>query len=206
MAAGKPGPVVPQRYVDALAGDDPVDAMDGAPKRFARLLAGLTESQLAIRPAPGKWSMKEILAHLADGEVILGSRIRFAAAMDRPPIHGYDQDAFVDNLGTEKAKAKELLDAYAAVRKVNVALLRRLPPAAFEKVGIHSERGAESVRAMVVMYAGHDRIHEAQVETLRLALFPKTKRPVARKKSPKTAPRTTAKGKGAKKASGKRGR
>lgn len=206
MAAGKPGPVVPQRYVDALAGDDPVLAMDGAPKRFARLLAGLTESQLAIRPAPGKWSMKEILAHLADGEVILGSRIRFAAAMDRPPIHGYDQDAFVENLGVGKAKAKELLDAWAAVRKVNVALLRRLPPAAFEKVAIHSERGEESVRAMVVMYAGHDRIHEAQLETLRLALFPKAKRPAAKRKSAKAAARGGAKRTGAKAPAGKRGR
>ena len=80
------GPVIPERYRAALGDDDPFLAMFDAPQRLRTLLKGLTETQLSRRPAPGKWSIKEIVAHLADGEVILGSRYRLVAAHDRPAI------------------------------------------------------------------------------------------------------------------------
>jgi hypothetical protein len=176
MAAGKPGPVLPDRYTKALAGADPIASQKRAPKRLARLVEGLSEKELAVRPAPGKWSIREILAHLADGEVVLGARCRMVAAMDRPPIAGYDQDAFVDRLVVDRRKAKELLGAFAAVRAANVALLEKLPAEAFDRVGIHSERGKESLAKMVAMYAGHDLVHEEQIETIRLALFPAGKK------------------------------
>ncbi|MFN0242560.1 MAG: DinB family protein [Planctomycetota bacterium] len=167
MAAGNPGPVVPERYVQALAGRDPIESQKKAPKRVKKLVRGLSEKELAARPAPGKWSIKEIIAHLADGEVILGSRLRFVAAMERPTIIGYDQDAFVDKLGIARVKTAELLDAFAAVRGANVGLMKRLPRETYARVGLHSERGEESIHTMLVMYAGHDHIHEREIERLR---------------------------------------
>ncbi len=175
MAAGNPGPVVPERYVNALGGADPVESQRKAPKRIKKLLRGLSEKQLARRPAPNKWSIKEVIAHLADGEVVLGSRLRFVAAMDRPPILGYDQDAFVERLGIERVKTAELFDAFAAVRGANVSLMERLAEDAWRRVGIHSERGEESIETMIVMYAGHDRIHEEQILAIREALVTEKK-------------------------------
>ena len=179
MAAGSPGPVVPDRYLEALGGDDAVVSMAEAPDRLRRLIRGLTERQLAMRPAPGKWSIREIVAHLADNEVVLGSRYRFIAAMDRPPLPGYDQDAFVANLGVSKATTADLLDDFAMARAVNIGLLDRVGAAAWDRVGIHAERGEESLGRLVTMYAGHDRIHLAQIETIRTGLFPRAPRRVA---------------------------
>ncbi|MGA7989803.1 MAG: DinB family protein [Thermoanaerobaculia bacterium] len=185
MAAGSPVPVVPDRYLAALGGDDPVASMAEAPDRLRRLVRGLTEKQLATKPAPGKWSIREIVAHLADGEVVLGSRYRFVAAMDRPPLPGYDQDAFVANLGVSKATTADLLDDFAMARAVNLGLLERVGKAAWERVGLHAERGEESLGGLVTMYAGHDRIHLLQVETIRTGLFPKAGRGTAKRTSPK---------------------
>ncbi len=182
MSATAPGFNVPARYVEALAGDDPVASMAEAPDRLRRLVRGLTERQLATRPAPGKWSIREIVAHLADNEVVLGARYRFIAAMDRPPLPGFDQDAFVANLGVDRATTADLLDDFAMARAVNVGLLERVGEAAWERVGMHSERGEQSLGALVTMYAGHDRVHLQQVETIRTGLFPKKKARRARTK------------------------
>jgi hypothetical protein len=188
MAAGSPGPVVPDRYLEALGDADPVVAMAEAPDLLRRLSRGLTEKQLARKPAPGKWSIREIVAHLADSEVVLGSRYRFIAAMDRPPLPGYDQDAFVANLGVGRATTADLLDDFAMARAVNLGLLERLGEDAWDRVGIHAERGEESLGRLVTMYAGHDRIHLAQVETIRTGLFPKAGRGAKRSGTAKKRP------------------
>jgi hypothetical protein len=198
MVAGRQGPVVPDRYLEALGGDDPVVAMAEAPDRLRRLVRGLTEKQLAVSPAPGKWSIREIVAHLADSEVVLGSRYRFIAAMDRPPLPGYDQDAFVENLGIARATTADLLDDFAMARAVNIGLLERVGEAAWERVGIHAERGEESLGRLVTMYAGHDRVHLLQIETIRTGLFPKVGRGATTRKAAgkaKRAAKRAARGK-----------
>ncbi len=173
MASATPVPAIPERYAKALGTDDPVEVMAESPERLRKLTRGLTEKQLSTKPAPGKWSIKEIVAHLADGEVILGSRYRFIAAHDRPPIAGYDQDAFVARLGVANTTTADLIDDFAMARAVNLGLLDRLPDADWDRVGIHGERGEESIRKLVYMYAGHDRNHIQQIETIRTGLFPK---------------------------------
>jgi DinB superfamily len=149
---------------------DPIASQREAPGRIARLVAGLGEDVLARRPPPGGWSMREVLGHLADHEVVLGYRERIVAAQDRPPLTGYDQEAFVRRLLPDGRSAAELLDAFRAVRAINVALLERLPPEAFARVGLHSERGEESLEHMVRLYAGHDLVHEAQIARIRAAV------------------------------------
>lgn len=193
MAAGSPGPVVQPRYAAALGDDDPVCVMAETPDRVRRLIRGLTERQLETKPAPGKWCIKEIVAHLADGEVILGSRYRFIGAHDRPPLPGYDQNAFVERLGPMNAKAADLADDFAMARAVNLGLLERLPREAWDRVGLHAERGEESIRSTVATYAGHDRIHLAQIETIRTGLFPKVGKKRATRRPAKTARKKAAK-------------
>ncbi|MCL4810517.1 MAG: DinB family protein, partial [Thermoanaerobaculia bacterium] len=141
---------------------------------------------------PGKWSIRQIVAHLADGEVILGSRYRFVAAHDRPAIPGYDQDLFVERLGVGNATTEELLADFEMARAVNLGLLTRLPDEAFARVGVHAERGEESIDTMVAMYAGHDRVHLEQVETIRTGLFPPKKKKTGKKGATKSAPKAAA--------------
>jgi hypothetical protein len=196
-----------QRYIDTLAGADPIDTQRKAPKRLKKLLKGLSEKQLSKRTIPGKWSIKEVVAHLADGEVIMGARLRFIAAQDRPPIPGYDQDLFVQNLGIEKVRTKDLLEAFAMARKLNVQLLERLEESALDRVGLHSERGEESIRTMVTMYAGHDMIHEEQIRAAREALkSKKTARKAEVVSGSRNGERTKAERRSEKKAARKAGR
>jgi hypothetical protein len=182
------GPVIPDRYREALGKDDPFLALFEAPQKLRKLLKGLTEKELSRRPAPGKWSIKEIVAHLADGEVILGSRYRFIAAHDKPAIAGYDQDLFVEKLGVGNTTTDELLDDFEMARMLNTDLLARLPDEALDRVGVHSERGEESIWTIMTLYAGHDRVHLTQVETIRTGLFP-SKKKGAKKKGAKPAPK-----------------
>jgi hypothetical protein len=203
MADTVPTSVIPQRYLDALGDADPIESQRKAPKRIKKLLKGLSEKFLARRPTDDQWSIKEIVAHLADGEIILGSRVRFVAAQDRPPLPGYDQDLFVAHLGIDKVKTKHLLQAFAAARAVNVALLNRLPDGAFARIGMHAERGVESIETMVRMNAGHDHVHEAQIVAARDALRAakrRRKKAAAKAASAKRTKRAKRTGRSAKKA------
>ena len=185
MEEKSPAPVRPVPYADMLGDQDPILVMATTPDRLRRLVRGLTEKQLSKQPLPGKWSIKEIIAHLADGEVIVGSRYRFVGAHDRPAIAGYDQDLFAARLGVENTTTQDLLDDFALARAVNLGLLERLPTESFERVGLHSERGPESILTMVALYSGHDLHHMAQIETIRAGLFG-----AARKKAKKPAKKT----------------
>jgi hypothetical protein len=178
---------IQDRYVEALGGADPLESQSKAPARVRRLVRGLSERQLARRPAPGKWSIKEVVAHLADGEIVFGARVRMIAAHDRPPIPAYDQDLFVERLGIDRTSTSELLEHFAMARAVNVALLRRLPPGAFDRAGLHAERGEESIARMVEVYAGHDRIHERQIERVRSALQGERAKPARRRRPARAA-------------------
>ncbi|MCE9596183.1 MAG: DinB family protein [Planctomycetes bacterium] len=174
MTAGKPGPVNTNRYLSAISKKDPIASMAGAPDRIAKLLRGLDEKTMAKRPAPGKWSIKEVIAHLADGEFMVGSRIRMVAAMEKPVMIGYDQDAFVERLHVDQRTTGELFIAFAAVRAANVALFELLPKSSYTRVGLHNERGEESIGAMLDIYSGHDLVHEEQIKRTREQLAPKS--------------------------------
>ena len=187
MTSTQPPPVIPARYAEALGDKDPIEALRRAPKRVKKLVRDLTEKQLSKRPAEGKWSIKEVIAHLADGEVIIGSRLRFAAAMDRAPLTSWDEKLFAERLGVERARTKDLLASFADVRAANIELLERPDESAFDRVAIHAERGPESVRTMVAMYAGHDVIHEHQIERVLEFLSASKSEKKARKAEKKTA-------------------
>lgn len=159
-----PAPVLSGRYAVALDGRAPLDLLKKAPKRVKKLLKGVSKKRLLREPEPGKWSAHAVVAHLCDAEVMFGARVRFIAAMDRPPIVGWDENAFAARLPHDAADTRELLDAWRAVRELNHALLARLPEEAWSRVGVHSERGEESLSTLVHLAAAHDLVHEAQIE------------------------------------------
>jgi hypothetical protein len=124
--------------------------------------------------------VKEVLAHLADSEMVFGTRLRFVVAMERPVITAYDQDAFVAQLNYAEVSSADLWDSFAALRAMNVALFERLPDTAFARVGLHSERGEEALVSMLFQMAGHDRLHEAQIERMLATRKAKAEQPKSR--------------------------
>jgi hypothetical protein len=133
-------------------------------------IRGLSPQQLAKREAPGKWSIVHVLRHLADSEIVWGWRMRMVLSHDRPPITGYDQDAWADRLAYEDADAEESLREFGVLRAGHLRLLKRASGKDLERVGIHAERGEESVAHMIRLYAGHDLLHLAQIERIRATL------------------------------------
>lgn len=166
MSLPAPSAKVSAEYLEALAGRDPLASLGKAARRLEKILRSprATKRTLDARPAEDKWSVKEILAHLLDHEFVQGARWRMVGTMDHPPIQGYDQNAFVRGQALASTSAKSLVAAFAAARAANLALLERLGPEVWERVGLHSERGEESMADMTWRCAGHDRIHEQQIE------------------------------------------
>lgn len=154
-----------------LVGDAaPLDILQKTELQLASLIRGLSKSQRARREAPGKWSINHVLRHLADSEIVWGWRMRMALAHDRPPITGYDQDAWADKLGYGEADAEESIREFGVLRTGNLRLLSKASPDDMRRVGVHTERGEESVGHMIKLYAGHDLLHLNQIARIRTAV------------------------------------
>lgn len=144
--------------LDALGDQDPIAVLAAGPNAAREMLAAAGSLAVA-RPGPAEWSVKECLAHLADGELIVAARMRWIAAEDQPDIVGYDQDLWVSNLRQVDEDPEILLAAFEANRRWNLALWERLSEADRLRVGIHRERGPESIDLMFRLGAGHDIVH-----------------------------------------------
>ncbi len=157
-------PNVSDRYANALDSADPLSVLRKTPKRLRKLLKAGKPKELAWKADPATWSVHEVIGHLADNEFVFGARVRFVAAEERPLLPAYDEKRFHAALGIEHATLEDLFDAWIAARAANMHLLDRLPEAAWSKVGLHAERGELSLMQIVVGGAGHDRVHEEQIE------------------------------------------
>jgi len=160
----------PQEYIKRMLGNaeglDPLKVEAGTAKKLERLLKGVPASKLRKRPAPGKWSVAEILAHLADTEIVGGFRIRLILGAPGTPIMGFDQDAWVISGHYAKRDPGKSIGQFRAVREANLSLLKSLTPEQWKHWGMHSERGQESVEHIAKMFAGHDLNHLRQIEAI----------------------------------------
>ena len=150
-----------QSLLAALGDDDPAEAQSQTPAAI-RALVREAGSALRDRPAPGEWSALECLGHITDGELVVGARYRWILAHAEPEIIGYDQALWVDRLRHQDDDVEQLLSLFEALRAANLELWSRLSPADRARVGIHSERGRESIDLMFRLAGGHDRVHLAQ--------------------------------------------
>jgi hypothetical protein len=164
----------PSAYVESrlalVEGRDTVALLEDAPSRIASVLEGVTEEAARRPKAPGAWSILQVLRHLADSEIVYGYRLRQIVASDRPAIAGYDQEDWAGTLEYHRGTVADALEDYASARRGTVRFLRSLPEAAWERVGLHSERGEESVRRTVALLAAHDIGHEQQIGRVRSIL------------------------------------
>jgi hypothetical protein len=132
-------------------------------------LAGATDAELDARPAPHKWSAREIVHHLADSEMTSAIRLRLLVASDRPQIAGYDQDEFARRLYYDRP-IDASLDAFKAARRTTGEILDRMTPAEWAREGTHPEHGAYSVEKWLQIYAAHAHDHADQIRVARKSL------------------------------------
>src|SRR6516165_9412913 len=116
---------------------------------------------------PGKWTVRQIVAHLADAEMVGAHRFRQVIAEENPTLIGYDQDAWASNLDYARRKPKTSLETFRRIRAENYELLKDLPPTTFDRAGNHSENGRMTLRQLLEGYASHAESHAIQLQCSR---------------------------------------
>jgi hypothetical protein len=147
-----------QRYIDLATEDDIVAALDAQSHETATLLGGISEEQAAHRYEPGKWSVKQLVGHVTDGERIFAYRALRIGRGDTTPLPGFEQEPYVVNAGSDDRTMSDLGEELAAVRRSNVMMLRALPAEAWGRTGTASDSPI-SVRALAFIMLGHERHH-----------------------------------------------
>jgi len=148
-------------YVD---GQDAIKVQKGTAGRLKKALSGLTPAQLKWRPQPTKWSIAEIVAHLADAEIVASWRMRSVVGENGVSIQPFDQDAWAAAFNYRARDAKRSLEVFRTLRENNLAMLKEIPKDTWDNYGMHLERGKETIAHLARMFAGHDTNHLLQVE------------------------------------------
>jgi DinB superfamily len=160
----------PQQYTKRILGyvegKQPLAVQAATAKRLDRLIKGVPAAELRKRPAPEKWSVSEIIAHLADGEIVGAFRMRFILGAPGSSVVAYDQDQWVTSGHYDKRDPQKSVELFRVLREANLALLESLKPEQWEHFGMHSEHGPESIEHIVRMFAGHDINHLQQIEKI----------------------------------------
>ncbi|MBZ5573833.1 MAG: DinB family protein [Acidobacteriia bacterium] len=147
-----------------------LDSAEKSPKQIAAAVSGLSDKVLRYRISPDKWCILEILAHLADIEILYAYRIRQMLADKDPVIAPIDQDAWTKNLGYLESSPPELVALYGLNRHANMQLLRRLKEADLQKSARHPEKDHPvTVADYVQMMSKHGPNHLEQIEKLKKA-------------------------------------
>jgi DinB family protein len=134
----------------------------------AAALDGATDAELDAKPAPGKWSAREIVHHLADSEMTSAIRLRQLVAEDHAAIRPYDQDEFARKLHYDRPIAASL-EAFKAARSSTGELLDNMTEADWAKEGTHPDHGRYSVVRWLEIYAAHAHNHAEQIRRARTA-------------------------------------
>jgi len=153
-----------ERLLGLLGDRNPLEALDANSKRVETVARRLGDAGLSRSYGPGKWTGKQILAHLADAEIGIGFRIRQILSEDNHRIQPWDEGSWARryaNVDVESALA-----SYLGSRRWNLSLLRGLSSEDLEREAFHPERGPEKLGTVIRVLAGHDLNHLAQLERL----------------------------------------
>ena len=146
---------------------DPLVVLGRLISELENLVNGLTGEELRRPEAPGKWSILEVIHHLADSELVWAYRLRLVLAEKQPEITGYDQDRWASQLKYREANLQDVLELLGILRKTNLRLISSLSDEELQRAGTHNERGEETVEHMIRLYAGHDLVHSNQISRIR---------------------------------------
>jgi hypothetical protein len=155
-----------QRIQGYASGKEPLKVQTRTGAKLEKLIKGIPKAELRKRPAPHKWSVAEILAHLEDAEIVIGYRMRAILGDPGTPIQAFDQEKWAAAENYAKRDPHEALAVFQALRATNVRLLKSLKPEQWKHFGMHAERGEETIERITVMTAGHDINHLKQIEAI----------------------------------------
>ena len=147
-----------------------IDRFEADADMPARAIEGLTREDLLTVPVAGKWSIQQLILHLMDSHLTMACRMRKIIAEDNPLLTSYDESAFVRNLHYEQTDATMAVEVFRIVQRLTANLLRQLPDAAFERTGIHTERGKVALGEFVPDYIQHLEHHMKFLRDKRKAL------------------------------------
>jgi hypothetical protein len=153
-------------YAKYLEGRDPLTVAATTPARLVGLIRGLGRRQLTNRPAPGKWSIQEIIGHLADTEMVMACRARWIAFEEKPTLVPFDQDRWAAGRAREEEPLPETLERFRLLRKSQLRLFRAASKKDFNRTGFHPERGNVTLQEQLETVAGHDLNHLLQIRRL----------------------------------------
>jgi hypothetical protein len=156
--------MTPNPYASDLGSRDALEALGDTPGRIRNAVAGWTDTQFERTYAPGKWSIRKVLVHLAQTELALGTRVRFALSEPGYTAQPFSQDAWLPlDAGIDAATA---LDLYTTLRRVNLVMFRALTPDQIDREFSHPEYGTLTVRWVANQMAGHDIHHLKQIQSI----------------------------------------
>lgn len=160
----------PQQYIarllSNLEGHDPMAVLISSPKKIKQSIKGVRKKALYTKPAPGKWSVAEIVGHLAETEIVLGWRYRSIVEKNGVTLQPFEQDDWAKNSRYAESDINEMLELYTVVRKANLTFLTGLSKQQWKMYGMHTERGKESIEHLVCLEAGHDLNHLKQIQKI----------------------------------------
>jgi hypothetical protein len=137
------------------------------PELLAVVLTGVFGDEEDFLPAPGKWSIRQIVAHLADAEMVGAHRFRQVVAEDNPTLVAFDQDAWASNLDYARRKPKQSLETFRRIRAENYELLKGIPEAAYARSGNHTRNGPMTLLRLLEGHADHAEVHARQLQEIR---------------------------------------
>jgi len=152
-------------YADDLGSLDPLKALAETPKKIHRLVEKWTKRRWEKSYAPGKWSARRIIIHLAQAEIALTTRVRFAASQDGYVAQPFNQDDWIAL--DDHADAQTALDAYTALRRLNVAMFKGMTPQQRSRPFTHPEFGDLTPEWVAAQLAGHDIHHLKQLQQIK---------------------------------------
>jgi len=159
-----------QQYIARIlafsAGSDPRAVLASTAERLRTLVASTPSERWHHKPAPGTWSARAVLAHLADAEIVAGWRVRLILGQDGVLLQPFDQDEWANAFRYEDADVHESLATFSTTRASLLSLLTRVESGRLTHHGMHAERGVETIDHLMRLYAGHDLNHLAQIERL----------------------------------------
>jgi hypothetical protein len=130
-------------------------------------LQGASSEETAFVPAPGKWTINQLARHVADTEIVVGMRLRQIIAEDSPTLVPFDQEKWAAHLGYENADASASLALFQALREDMARVLETLPAQAFDRLGVHPERGTKPLLEWLQLFSGHVFTHAGQIRGIR---------------------------------------
>lgn len=152
--------------LEVLGDRDPLEVLGELMPWLAERTRGLSDHALRRAEAPAKWSVIQVIQHLADSDLVFGVRLRMILTEDKPPLQAYDQDAWARTFNYAGVRLDTALDQLRGLRAANFYVLRGLSQDQLGRVGLHSERGPESAEFHLRLMGAHDLVHRRQIDRI----------------------------------------